>query len=127
MKWDSGPLTGESLSVTMPAGVLLDTETVYKWRAKVCDSGGSWSEWSEPTSFTTKVSFADPLIVPPVLSSPVDGNTISNLTPTLTTDAFAVANGSDTHEKTQWQLRKSSGSYDVAGAGCGISDRLNDT
>lgn len=113
MKWDSGPINGTDLSAVVPAGILLDGETQYRWRACVCDYGGSWSDWSEPTTFTTKASFAVPTVTPPTLTAPTSGSTVSSLTPTLTTGAFAVANGTDTHEKTQWQVRKSAGTYDA--------------
>lgn len=113
IKWDSGPIVGTDLSAKIDAGILSDAVTAYKWRARVEDSYGYWSDWSEPTSFTTRASFDTPGIVAPTLTSPTNASTVTTLTPTFTTSAFSVSNsGSDTHLKTQWQMRLSSGSYD---------------
>jgi hypothetical protein len=53
--WDSGWV--DSLSTTVPRGVL-QTSTTYYLRARVRDSRGFVSTWSEFTSFTTREKFA---------------------------------------------------------------------
>jgi len=57
--WDSDRTTANLIYVTLPAGVLQLSATFY-WRVCHQDDTGTWSNWSNPTSFTTKKSPAPP-------------------------------------------------------------------
>lgn len=118
--FDSGLRLG-GLSFAVDAG-LLAVSTEYFWRARVRDAEGAWSAWSTPTSFTTAASFA--YIVTPVNTAPVNGAEDVIETPTLTASAFAMYGGSDTHAKSQWQVRSLSGSYASPVHDSGESDDL---
>ena len=45
--------SGDLLSVTIPSRTLSDNIT-YAWSVRYQDSKGAWSDWSEPTEFTTE-------------------------------------------------------------------------
>lgn len=96
------------LSYQIAAGRLA-VNTNYWFRGRVKDAEGEWSAWSAPTKFTTAVSFV--YVQAPSNTSPTAGQTEITATPTLTSSAFAVANGSDTHASSQWQIRTAAGSY----------------
>lgn len=96
------------LSYAMPASVLA-SGTLYYVRARVQDTAGLWSDWSEPISFTTAVSFA--YVAAPLLVSPANGATDIGETPTLQTGAFAVVGGEDAQAASQWQVRGAAGTW----------------
>ena len=78
----------------------LSTNTAYYWRVRYKDSEGVWSEWSQPTLFSTGAA----IITQPSLTSPAAGATGVSRTPTLTSSAFAVTGGTDTHASSRWQV-----------------------
>jgi hypothetical protein len=76
--------------------------TVFYVRVRY-GSDNHWSDWSPTVSFTTPNIF----VTTPTLT--VQGSPSSVIeTPTLTTSAFNVTNGSSTHTDTDWEVRRSS-------------------
>ena len=57
---DTGDIAGSSVSYTFNASAVLDTDTVYFWRVRYKDSDGNYSDFSDPTEFTTASSFGLP-------------------------------------------------------------------
>ena len=51
--WDSGELTPGVTSVQIPASAGLRYNSRYWWRCRYQDNKGSWSAWSNDTSFVT--------------------------------------------------------------------------
>jgi hypothetical protein len=79
----------------------LDTVTSYQWHCRDVATSGETSAWSATQIFST----ADIYVEAPTITTPTDGTTDVGETPTLTTSAFAVANGgSDTHLNTDWRI-----------------------
>jgi len=79
----------------------LSTLSSYQWRCRDVAISGETSAWSAVQLFST----ADIYVDAPTITAPTDGATDVGETPTLTTSAFAVANGgSDTHLNTDWQI-----------------------
>ncbi|ANH04976.1 hypothetical protein [Shinella sp. HZN7] len=56
--WDSGEDAVNKLQVQVPAGLLLEGQTVYYWRARHKGTEKGFSEWSVETRFSTKELFA---------------------------------------------------------------------
>ena len=104
---DSGVLAS-GLSYALPAGVLL-ANTVYYWRARVQDVAGLWSDYSVVSSFTTASSFV--YVAAPSITGPAANATDVPEQPTLTSSAFVVSGGTDTHAASQWRIRAAAGSY----------------
>jgi hypothetical protein len=50
--WEAEDTDSDKTSEAVPAGVLA-YDTTYYWRVCYEDSQGAWSEWSDPSSFTT--------------------------------------------------------------------------
>lgn len=107
--FDSGFRPG-GITYSVLAG-LLAVSTEYFWRARVCDAEETWSEWSTPTGFTTEAVFV--YVVTPSNSVPINGAVDIAENPALESGAFAMYCASDTHSKSQWQVRSATGSYDV--------------
>lgn len=78
----------------------LSTNTAYYWRVRYKDAENTWSDWSTPTLFTTSAA----IITTPSITSPAAGATGVSRTPTLTSSAFAVTDGTDTHASSRWQV-----------------------
>jgi len=76
---------------------------------------GTVSEWSEEVAFTSINTFVDEPTV-----SVEDGPSDVPENPTISTSAFSVTNGSDTHESTDWEVIRTSDSVTVF-------ESLNDT
>ena len=74
----------------------LDHGATYYWRVRYSDS--VWSTHSTATSFTTNV------ISTPSHVSPADGDTVTTLTPTLTSSAFSDSQSGHTAASAQWQI-----------------------
>lgn len=102
---------GAVQSLTLAAGNLA-TSTTYYWRVRYRDTDGVWSPHSAPLSFTTTAAFnvvAKPTAVSPATSA--IGVPAAN--PTLTSSAFAMASGADTHAATHYQVATDSGFVSV--------------
>jgi len=91
-------------SIQVPSGILT-SGTTYYWQVRYQDNFGAWSDWSDPTSFTTNRSPLKPTNV-----SPPDGQTGVLLTPTLSASSFTDPDG-DIHKSTQWQITNTKGDY----------------
>lgn len=104
---DSGVL-GSGLSYALPAGVLV-AGTTYYWRARVQDVAGLWSDWMTVASFATAASFV--YVAAPSITGPAANATDVPEQPTLTSSAFVVVGGADTHAASQWRIRDAAGTY----------------
>ena len=93
--WESMGDTVNKLSITV--GVVLDIETEYKFRVRYNGSLFS-SNFTEKVETTVGIYVKTPTLK--VEGAPYD----VRKAPTLTTSAFSVANGSDTHASTDWQV-----------------------
>jgi len=88
-------------TIKTPANTLV-IDTNYYWRARYFDSRSIFSNYSDPTEFTTANSFI--VISKPTITSPETGNTGLYYGVTLISSAFNVAVGSIAHESTDWQI-----------------------
>jgi hypothetical protein len=79
---------------------LLGQLTRYYWRVRYQTQEKVWSDWSDPTSFTTIAG----AVAQPSLTGPANGASGVTITPTLTSSAFAVTSGADTHASTDWEI-----------------------
>lgn len=104
---DSGMLAS-GLSYALPAGVLVAGKTYY-WRARVQDVAGLWSDYSAVSGFTTAASFV--YVAAPSITGPAANATEAPEQPTLTSSAFTVVGGADTHAASQWRIRAAGGTY----------------
>lgn len=104
---DSGVL-GSGLSYALPAAVLV-AGTTYYWRARVQDVAGLWSDYSAVSSFATAASFV--YVAAPSITGPAANATDVPEQPTLTSSAFVVSGGADTHAASQWRIRQAAGTY----------------
>ena len=77
----------------------LSFDTSYKWRCRDVANSGAVSLWMSTQEFTTgSISIAQPTLT-------VEGSPSSvPETPQLSTSAFSVVGGSDTHLNTDWQI-----------------------
>lgn len=98
--YDSGIDTVNKTSVTVPNG-LLTINTPYYVRVKHTSSTIGASAWSPTVTFTTTNSY----IVTPTVTI-TGGATNVGQTPTITTSAFTVFGGTDTHTSTDWIITK---------------------
>lgn len=95
----SSSSTANKTTWTVPAGNLADGVTYY---ARVRHKGTNlgWSNWSADRSFVARV----PSIAKPSIVGPADGTTGVARKPTVTSSAFSVIAGTDTHAATEWEL-----------------------
>ena len=106
---DSGADAVNLVSYTLSGGVLA-VGTVYKVRCRHrCGPDGTWSEWSEPVTFTTKDTFT--YVTTPVNQSPLDGAEEISETPALQSSAFVVVGGADSHIGSQWVVDLAMGDF----------------
>lgn len=98
------------LSYTVPAATLV-AGTTYYLRGRVKDAAGLWSDWSAVTSFSTAASFV--YVAAPALTGPANNAVDVPEQPTLSSSAFVVVGGADTHSASQWQIRAAAGNYTV--------------
>lgn len=101
---DSGEIAA-STSWQVPTGAL-SVVTGYRWRVRYRGYLGAtqvWSDWSADSAFIT----ASTIVIAPALLAPASGAINVGPQPTLTTAAFAVSGGSDTHYRTRWQISTS--------------------
>lgn len=102
--WDSGTTTTNKTSVMVPNGVL-SLGTVYYARVRHTGTIIGASAWSPTRTFTT----TSQSVVTPTVSVTGGPNNVGE-TPTISTSAFAVSSGTDTHASTDWQIVKVSDS-----------------
>lgn len=101
--YDSGVDVTNKTSLTLPSPLSLNTQ---HWvRVRYTSSTIGTSDWSGVVSFTTTNKY----VVEPTVSV-TDGPNNVGETPTITTSAFSVFGGSDTHSSTDWQIVKVSDS-----------------
>lgn len=102
--FDSGADTVNKTSIQVPSGVLSISQTYY---ARVRHTGVALgtSGWSPTRTFTT----TDRFVVTPTVNVTGGPSSVSN-TPTITTSAFSVSSGTDTHVSTNWQILLASNS-----------------
>lgn len=101
--YDSGVDVTNKTSLTLPSPLSLNTQ---HWvRVRYTSSTIGTSDWSGVVSFTTTNQY----VVEPTVSV-TDGPNNVGETPTITTSAFSVFGGSDTHASTDWQIVKVSDS-----------------
>jgi len=86
----------------------LDPDTEHKVRIRDVSINGTVSEFSAVVSFTTANVFVDE----PTVSVEGEPSDVSE-NPEITTSAFSVTNGSDTHESTDWEVIRTSDSVTV--------------
>lgn len=79
---------------------ILDTSGGFIWRCRDVSDRGDMSPWSGTGSFTTGEVF----VAQPSIASPADDATGIGETPTLTSSAFAVTGGVDTHAASFWRI-----------------------
>lgn len=112
--------TGSSNLTTWTPSIGLALTQVYV-RVRY-ESDGHLSTWSDTLSFTTpNIYIQNPTLA--VTGTPSDVTE----TPTLTTSAFSVYNGSDTHASTDWQVVKVSDSSVVWESLANTSNKLSIT
>lgn len=104
--FDSGADNSNLTQIALPSGTT-NYGTTYYWHMRYQDNHGGWSDWSPETSFT--VAGRSPNqpsnIVPPTAATGVSS------TPTLQCSPFSDPDSGNVHSASQWQVRKTSGSY----------------
>ena len=76
-----------SLTSTDYTPPLTLSPTTYFWRVRCRDNQANWGEWSDTWSFTINTQG----LAAPTLSSPADGSTITDTTPSFTWSAVSAA------------------------------------
>jgi len=104
IKFNSGTDTVNKTSIQVPTGSL-SISTQYYVRVRYTGAIIGTSAWSNSNTFTTTNKY---VITPTV--SVTNGPDQVDETPTLSTSAFAVFGGTDTHASTDWQIVKVSDS-----------------
>jgi hypothetical protein len=97
---ESGVVDGVSY---FPAKDVLAVSTMYYVRARHIDVFSGISDWSDASSFTTKLSYVTvnkPTCVSPTASEEL--NSPDGLT--LVSSGFSTEGGSDTHASSRWQI-----------------------
>lgn len=105
-------------SITVPSDTLLE-DTQHYVRVKHTGSTFGDSGYSDTVSFSTSTSFVS--IDTPSITSPSDGATDTATDLTITSSAFNVSGGSDTHESSDWQIATDASFTSIA------VESLNDT
>jgi hypothetical protein len=91
---------GAVQSVDIASGTL-SANAFYYCRCRYQDAEGNWSAWSDPIHFKTGSS----AVATPSITAPSNGATNQSLTAlSLTSSAFAMTSGSDTHLKSDWEI-----------------------
>lgn len=104
IKFNSGTDTVNKTTIQVPTGSL-NISSVYYARVRYTGAIIGTSAWSSAVTFTTTNKY----VVTPTLAVSNGPDQVDE-TPTLTTSAFAVFGGSDTHAATDWQVIKVSDS-----------------
>ncbi len=92
---------GVALSHQVAADNLL-TDSIYWWQCRYQDSEEVWSEWSEPTAFSTGSIFQ--YVAQPENVAPADGATNVFPCPTLQCSIFQAVGGNDTLQSIHYQV-----------------------
>jgi YVTN family beta-propeller protein len=103
--YDSGVVAGSNIHTITGTGTF---SIVYYWKVRYQDSRGDWSVYSDETSFTT-LSNENP--AQPTNGTPAEGGIDVVRQPTLTASDFNDGDVADTHQASQWQIRKGAGVY----------------
>lgn len=88
----------------VPSGTVINegtTVTFYVNSIPVADSGEG-----VPTEAPTEPPVLAPVIAKPVIATPLPADTNLQSTVTITSSAFALSSGTDTHKSSGWQLSK---------------------
>lgn len=81
----------------------LSVNTTYYLRVKHTGNVTGESLWSDTVSFTTLTTFVDKPDMP-VITNPTNAEQNVTIFPSITTNAFGVASGTDTHIESSWEL-----------------------
>lgn len=108
-------------TLSWPVSGLVDLTTYYA-RVRYKGATFGYGAWSPTTNFTTIQSNS---INTPSVASPVDTADGVSLSPTLTSSAFSVTGGSDTHQSTDWQIATDAGFTNIVKSTAG--DTVNKT
>lgn len=100
--FESGRNTNALTAITLPDGILVDGETTYTVQVRHEGAAFGLSAWSAASTFTTLDIFSR--VQTPAITSPLAGETGILETPTFTSGAFVVINGSDTHRASFWEV-----------------------
>lgn len=111
-------VTGSTTSKTSWAVSGLAYGTTYYARVRYRGSGALLSNWSATISFTVR---PQPIVATPTLTAPTNGATGVSINPTLTSSAFAMSQGTDTHQSTDWQVATDAGFTNL------VVNRVDDT
>jgi hypothetical protein len=85
-------------AITIPTGKL-NPNTTYYARARHNGTTYGTSSWSAESAFISTA-----IVAKPSVTAPANNATGIDETPTLTSSAFAVTGGADTHASTDWQV-----------------------
>lgn len=104
----SNPVFGSGIDTSHLTSIVatLPGDSTYYWHVRYQSSDGTWSIWSSETSFVISSPPSQPTGV-----SPSGSASRVTLTPTLMASAFSDPGEGDCHAASQWQLRRTSGSY----------------
>ncbi|MEY2875810.1 MAG: hypothetical protein RLZZ373_3181 [Pseudomonadota bacterium] len=98
---------GDSVNLTSwTAPADLAYGTTYYVRARHIGLNSGSGSYSPATSFATH---ARAVTTKPVITSPADGSAGNLASPAITTSAFGVSTGTDTHEGSTWQIATDAG------------------
>jgi hypothetical protein len=82
----------------VPSNLLANT--TYYWSGRYQDTDGTWSAWSDITSFGT----GNMLVNQPSIAAPLNGSDVITNGLTLTGSAFSTTGFADTHASTDWEI-----------------------
>lgn len=116
--WDECVIDTEVNSDSYTPDAALDTNSDYKWRCRDKSSYGITSSWSKEAHFETGGELQ---VVNPTITVTGAPNEVPEK-PTLTGSPFAVNQGSDTHELTDWRIKRQSDSVVIWSS---LNDKVN--
>ena len=93
-----------SVSIMLDGTGLAANETQYYWRIQYMTVEGIWSQWSDPTVFTTEMAFSPNVILTPVMLSPTEDGTASAENALLLSSAFAQIGEPTIHQSSSWKV-----------------------
>ena len=113
--FDNAHAAGSSLTSIVVYSCNLNSSTTYYWHIRYQDNHGTWSDWSEESSFTTQSS--PPATAgnhppdQPVCVAPKDDARNVSITPTLESSAFHDPDIGDSQAASQWQITITASDY----------------